>query len=365
MRARRRAAGRRDGRFFERAIGLALVAGLTAACAAATAPVAVPLLWGVVIAVATWPAYRRLRDALGGRPRLAATLMASLLLLTLAAPVVALSLSLAGYARALGPALDRLGHAGPPAPPAWLAGLPAVGPPLDALWREATADLGALLGRLQPYLAGATGWLLARGADLGLALVQFLAAVLVAAVLQATGEPAVAFLARLIRRVGGEREVALLDVVGRTVRGVALGVIGTALVQGVVAGLGLLAAGAPAPLPLALAAFALAVVQLPPPSVLLATAAWMAWDGRVGAAVFVALWGVLVVGTVDNVVRPFLISQGADLPFLLIVVGVVGGLLAWGLIGVFLGPTLLAAGYGLLRDWLDEGRRLPRRGPIA
>ena len=197
MRARRRAAGRRDGRFFERAIGLALVAALTAACAAATAPVAVPLLWGVVIAVATWPAYRRLRDALGGRPRLAAALVASLLLLTLAAPVVALSLSLAGYARALGPALDRLGHAGPPAPPAWLAGLPAVGPPLDGLWREATADLGALLGHLQPYLARATGWLLARGADLGLALLQFLAAVLVAAVLQATGEPAVAFLARL------------------------------------------------------------------------------------------------------------------------------------------------------------------------
>src|SRR3954454_4429484 len=184
MRARRRAAGRRDGRFFERAIGLALVAGLTAACAAATAPVAVPLLWGVIVAVATWPAYRRLRDALGGRPRLAATLMALLLLLTLAAPVVALSLSLAGYAGALGPALDRLGHAGPPDAPAWLAGVPAVGPPLDALWREATADLGALLGRLQPYLAGATGWLLARGADLRVALVQVLGSVLVAAVLQ-------------------------------------------------------------------------------------------------------------------------------------------------------------------------------------
>src|SRR4051794_38947773 len=291
MRARRRAAGRRDGRFLERALGGALVGGRPGACPAVTAPVAVPLLWGVVIAVATWPAYRRLRDALGGRPRLAAALVASLLLLTLAAPVVALSLSLAGYARALGPALDRLGHAGPPAPPAWLAGLPAVGPPLDGLWREATADLGALLARLQPYLGRATGWLLARGAGLGLALVQFLAAVLVAAVLQAAGEAAVAFLARLIRRVGGEREVALLDVVGRTVRGVALGVVGTAFVRGVVAGLGLLGAGAPAPLPLALAAFAFAVAQPPPPAVLLATAAWMAWAGRIGAAVFVALGG--------------------------------------------------------------------------
>src|SRR3954447_13253900 len=128
MRARRRAAGRRDGRFFERAIGLALVAALTAACAAATAPVAVPLLWGVVIAVATWPAYRRLRDAFGGRPKLAATLVALLLALTPAAPVVAPSLSLPGYAQALGPVLDRLGQAGPPAPPAWVGGLPALGP---------------------------------------------------------------------------------------------------------------------------------------------------------------------------------------------------------------------------------------------
>src|SRR4051794_26640587 len=125
MRARRRAAGRRDGPVLEGASGLARAAALPAACAAAPAPVAVPLLWGVVIAVATWPAYRWLRDALGGRPKLAATLVALLLALTLAAPVVALGLSLAGYARALGPALDRLGHPGPPPPPARLARGPA------------------------------------------------------------------------------------------------------------------------------------------------------------------------------------------------------------------------------------------------
>ncbi len=363
MRARRRAAGRRDGRFFERAIGLALVASLTAACAAATAPVAVPLLWGVVIAVTTWPPYRRLRDALGGRPKLAATIIALLLTLTLAAPVVALSLSLAGYAQALGPALDRFGHAGPPAPPAWLAGLPAVGPPLDALWREATADLGALLARVQPYLGRVTGWLLARGADLGLALVQFLTAILVAAVLHAAGEPALALLARLIRRVGGEREVALLDLAGQTIRGVALGVVGTAVVQGVVAGLGLLVAGAPAPLLLGFAAFAVAIVQLPASVMLLPVAGWLFWDGSTWQAVFLAAWALAVVGTVDNLVRPYLISQGADLPFVLVTVGVVGGLLAWGFLGMFLGATLLAVGHSLLRDWLDEERHPPRRRP--
>src|SRR3954454_15200233 len=134
MRARRRAAGRRDGRFFERAIGLALVASLTAACAAATAPIAVPLLWGLIIAVSTWPLYSRIRDGLGGRPKLAASLMALLLTLTLAAPVVALSFSLAGYAQALGPLVERLGQAGPLPPPEWLAGLPLVGPSLDGLW---------------------------------------------------------------------------------------------------------------------------------------------------------------------------------------------------------------------------------------
>jgi predicted PurR-regulated permease PerM len=366
MRARRRTSGRRDGRFFERAIGLALVASLTAACAAATAPVAVPLLWGVIIAVATWPPYRRLRDALGGRAKLAAALVALLLALTLAAPVVALSLSLAGYAQALGPALERLGHAGPPAPPAWLAGVPAVGPPLDALWREATADLGALLGHLQPYLARATGWALARGADLGLALVQFLAAILVAAVLHATGEPALALLARLLRRVGGEREVALLALAGHTIRGVALGVVGTAVVQGAVAGLGLLVAGAPAPLLLGFAAFAVAIVQLPASVMLLPVAGWLFWDGATWQAVFLAAWALLVVGTVDNLVRPYLISQGADLPFVLVTVGVVGGLLAWGFLGMFLGATLLAVGHSLLRDWLDDDRRPPwRRRPPA
>jgi predicted PurR-regulated permease PerM len=315
----------------------------------------------LIIAVSTWPVYRRVRDGLGGRPKLAATLVALLLALTLAAPVVALSLSLAGYAQAIGPLVERLGQAGPPPPPEWLAGLPLVGPSLDGLWREATADLGGVLGQLRPYLPGITGWALARGAGLGLALAQFLAAILVAAVLHVTGQGALALLARLIRRVAGQREVALLDLAAGTIRGVAIGVVGTAVVQGAVAGVGLLIAGAPATLPLSFATFAVAVVQLPAPAVLLPVAGWLFWDGATWQAIFLAAWALLAVGTVDNLVRPYLISQGADLPFVLVVVGVVGGLLAWGFLGMFLGATLLAVGHSLLRDWLDEGRRPPRR----
>src|SRR5918912_4291108 len=141
MRARRRTSGRRDGQFFGRAIALALVASLTAACAAAAAPIAVPLLWGLIIAVSTWPVYRRVRDGLGGRPKLAATVVALLLTLTLAAPVVALSLSLAGYAQAIGPLVERLGQAGPP-PPEWVPGLPLVGPSLHRVWGGAAGGPG-------------------------------------------------------------------------------------------------------------------------------------------------------------------------------------------------------------------------------
>jgi predicted PurR-regulated permease PerM len=243
-----------------------------------------------------------------------------------------------------------------PSPPAWLAGLPLVGPAIDAFWREATANVGGLLEQAQPYVAGATGWLLARGADLGLALVEFLVAVVIAGILYVTGESATAILRRFVGRVGNEEQVALLDLAGRTIRGVAIGVIGTAFVQGAIATLGLLVAGAPAPVLLGFAVFMTAVVQLPTAVALLPVAGWLFWSGQTWQAVFLGVWALAVVNTIDNFVRPYLISQGANLPFLLIIVGVVGGLLTWGFIGIFLGATLLAVSYTLFRNWLDDDR---------
>jgi predicted PurR-regulated permease PerM len=346
----------RSRQFFERAIGLALIASLGAACLTITAPFIIPMLWGIILAVSTWPLYRRLRDALHGHRKTAATIMALLLLLVMASPIALLIVSLAENADEIGAMVGGLRNLERPSPPAWLAGLPLVGPAIDAFWREATANVGGLLEQAQPYVAGATGWLLARGADLGLALVEFLVAVVIAGILYVTGESATAILRRFVGRVGNEEQVALLDLAGRTIRGVAIGVIGTAFVQGAIATLGLLVAGAPAPVLLGFAVFMTAVVQLPTAVALLPVAGWLFWSGQTWQAVFLGVWALAVVNTIDNFVRPYLISQGANLPFLLIIVGVVGGLLTWGFIGIFLGATLLAVSYTLFRNWLDDDR---------
>jgi predicted PurR-regulated permease PerM len=346
----------RNRQFFERAIGLALIASLVAACLSVTAPFIIPLLWGVIIAVSTWPVYRRLRDALGGYRKLAATIMAILLTLILVAPIVLLSVTLADNVQAIVGLVGGIGHYRLPPPPPWVRTMPLIGPRAYEYWREAMLNMGAIFERAQPYIASLTTWLLARGADLGLAMLEFLVAIVIAGVLYVTGEPGVAILRRFIRRIASEREVALVDIAGRTIRGVAIGVIGTAFVQGVIAAIGLMIVSAPGPVLLGFTTFVVSVAQLPTALVLLPVAGWLFWSDMTWQAVFLAVWCVAVVNMVDNVVRPILISHGARLPFILITIGVLGGLLTWGFIGIFLGATLLAVSYTLFRNWLDDDR---------
>jgi predicted PurR-regulated permease PerM len=349
--------------FVERIMVVAVVASLAAACLAVTQPFVIPLIWATILTVSTWPVYRRLRDRLGGRGKTAAALMVLLLFLILTVPIVLLIASLAENARAIGGLVGEAPRLRVPGPPGFLTGLPLVGPAIEAFWRGATANAGATLEQVQPYIARATGWLLARGADLTVALFEFLVAIVIAGILYVTGEAALATLRRLVGRLGGgQREVDLLDLAGRTIRGVAVGVMGTAIVQGTLAGLGFLATGAPAPALLGFATFLCAVMQLPTALVLLPVAGWLFAQGMTWQAIALAAWALAVVNTVDNFVRPYLISQGADLPFLLIFVGVVGGLLTWGFVGIFLGATLLAVSYKLFRNWLedDDPSRPPR-----
>jgi predicted PurR-regulated permease PerM len=153
------------------------------------------------------------------------------------------------------------------------------------------------------------------------------------------------------QRIAGERGERLADVAAATVRGVVLGILGTALIQGVVAAIGFWIAGiAAAPL-LGLLTFLLSPVPIGPPLVWGSAALWMIHSGQTGWGIFVAVWGTLVVSMVDNVIKPLIISRGADLPFALVLLGVLGGAIAFGAIGVFLGPVLLALGYALLIEW--------------
>lgn len=349
--------------FFERTLGLTVLALLLLFCLQVTRPFVGPLLWGIMLSVATWPAYVRVRERVGGRPRRAAALMALLMVVVLVVPIALIATSLADQVRAASGLFYDLTTYGLPPPPVWLVDVPLVGPTIDAAWRDAITDAGATLAWARPYITAVAAWILARGADVGFAVLEFILAVVIAGVLFAHAEMCVDYLGRFVRRIGGAKSLHLIEVAARTIQGVALGIVGTSLFQGLLAAIAYVLAGIPGAGILFLATFLVTLMQMPTALVILPVAVWEYFQGEIGWAIFIAVWGLTVVNTLDNFVRPYLISQGADLPFGLIFVGVVGGLLAYGFIGIFIGPTMLAVVWRMATDWLEEPEAAPAAVP--
>jgi predicted PurR-regulated permease PerM len=159
----------------------------------------------------------------------------------------------------------------------------------------------------------------------------------------------------VLNRLAGVRAQRLANVAGATVVSVVYGILGTALAQGLLAGIGFYIAGIPLAALLGLATFFLSIVPVGPPLVWIPAALWLYVQGSPGWAIFVLVWGLVVVSGVDNILKPMLISRGTQLPFVMVFLGVLGGALAFGLIGVFLGPTLLVVGNRLLHEWSQGG----------
>jgi predicted PurR-regulated permease PerM len=251
-----------------------------------------------------------------------------------------------------------------PSPPEWLAGVPLVGERITIGWRDLVASgPGPLLEHVTPYLQGFGAWVLGEAGGVGMFVVQLFITILLTAVLYATGETAVHGVRRFAHRLGGERGDVVVTLAGQSIRAVALGIIVTAVVQSVLGGLGLAIAGVPYAGLLTAVMFVLCIAQLGPLPVLIAAVAWLWWNDLTMATIGLAIW-TLVVGSLDNVLRPVLIRRGADLPLLLIMAGVIGGLVAFGLIGLFVGPVLLAVSYRLLQAWIDDADGAPS-APIA
>jgi predicted PurR-regulated permease PerM len=343
-----------DERFFERVIGLAALAFLVLLFLQILAPFVAPLLWATTLTVTAWPLFVRLRARLGGRSGLAAFLMTLFLFLILVVPIGALVHSLTEQVTAVTRVANDLVTMGVPAPPAWLLDLPLIGGPLDDQWRATMIDSRATLREVQPYIGTAAAWILARGADIGFAILQFVLAVILAGILFVHGETSADYMRRFARRIGSERTVALVDLAGKTIRGVALGVGGTALVQAMIAAVIFVVAGVPGAGLLALLTFMVGLLQLPVVIVPLPVAIWLGYQGLTGWAIFVAAGGVFI-STIDNFIRPMLIRQGAKMPILLVFLGVLGGLVAYGPIGMFFGAMVVAVAHRLLTEWLREG----------
>jgi predicted PurR-regulated permease PerM len=329
-------------------VGVLLV--LVVWCFWITRPFIVAVLWGAILAVAVHPGYRRLCHWLGGREGLAAAILSLLALLLLIGPLSMMTTALVGNIADLAERLSG-GQIVIPPPPTTLAEWPFLGPRVERLWQLASVNLLSAMQEVQPQLRALGGWLLSLVAGIGLGLLNFVAAVVIAGLLLAYstggGRLAQAFATRLV----GERGPELAGLAEQTVRNVARGVLGTALIQSALAGTGFVVAGVPWAALLTLACFLLCVVQIGPAIVLIGAVVYVfSSAGTLIGSLFLA-WCVLV-GLVDNVLKPLLIGRGSNVPMAVILAGVLGGLLAHGLIGLFVGPIVLALGYELFRAWL-------------
>lgn len=332
------------------AILLACIAALLWGTLAVLRPFLPAILWAAIIVVATWPIMLRVERFLGGRRSLAVAVMSSGLLIAVVAPVALLLGTLVTRL----PELRDLGGrllAGPwPGPPAWVDRLP-FGAQLSDEWRQAVAQSPDHWTALaQPYLGRIALWLSQHVGTLGGITLQILLTLALVVVFFLHGETLAMALRRLARRTGGARAEEGAVLAGQAMRAIAAGVVLTALVQSVLGGLGLWAAGIPAAGVLTSVMFMLCIMQIGPLPVLIPGVLWLAFGHRVGAAAALSLFAVLIAGG-DAFLRPWLIQRGAKLPFMLVLGGVIGGLLAFGLAGIFVGPILLAVVKRLMERW--------------
>jgi predicted PurR-regulated permease PerM len=337
----------------ERLLGLALLALLALGAFIILRPFISALLWAVIITYSTSGLYRRLHHWLNGRRSLAA-LFATLLVGTLIVlPLVVVSATLTESATGLvadaREALDR----GIGAPPQWLGELPLVGPPLEDYWRTVATGEANLAATLKPYVSTAGGWLFSVLASLGGGILELLLSLVIAFFLYRDGGTAASRLYAFSSRIGNERATRALDVAGGTIKGVVYGIVGTNLIQGVLSGVGFWVAGVPGAFLLGFLCFFLTMIPLAPTFVWLPASLWLFYRGSTAIAIALAVWSFLIFNPLENVLRPYLISRGSNLPILLILLGMLGGLAAFGFLGIFVGPTILAVTYVLATEWIE------------
>ena len=327
--------------------------GLALASWAVVAPFLAALAWAVMIAYTSWPLYARLRRMLGGREALAAAMMTLLCALVLFAPLVGAAWAAQQEAGALYRATQDF-LAVPPAVPEWLKMLPALGSWLEALRAEWLSQPEVLTAQAAEWFKARIGDLAALAGQIGKNLGKMIIALVALFFVYRDWERLSAQVQRVLASFLGERVHGYLAAVGNTARAVVYGLLVTALVQGALAGLGYWVAGSSAPILLGLVTAVFALVPFATPIVWGSVGLWILLQGETVAGVGVLLWGALVVSQIDNVIRPMVISANSKTPFLVVLIGVLGGVLAFGLIGLFLGPIVLAVLLAVWREWAEQ-----------
>jgi predicted PurR-regulated permease PerM len=330
------------------------ILGLTFGCLSILRPFLTALVGGATIAISTWPMLTGLERRLGGRRGLAIALMTALLAIAILAPLYFGAVAAVQGAGSLSAWARDLPNRTLPALPDWLVGVPLLGPRLEGAWGELAAGGGeGIKARLSAHTGEILRWLMGRLGNLAGMLVEVLVTLGITGLLYAQGEKVAAILLRFARRLAGTHGEQAARLAALATRGVGLGVVLTPLIQSILAGIGMAAAGAPRVGLLAIAVLLSCLAQAGPIPALLIPVVWLYAHGAVFAASGLLVWAV-VVHISGPVVRPLLIRRGVDLPMVLIVSGVIGGVVAFGAVGLFIGPVLLAVATTLLQSWMAE-----------
>ena len=346
----------------EQIAGLVLIGAIVIGCGLVLRPFILSILWAAILCFATWPLYELLLKWLHGRRNLAAGLMTVLLLLVLFIPFLMVGLTFTDSIQSVIEWLKAHKESSLPPPPEWVEKIPMVGTKISEYWTKLMVNTEPALNWLKPRFQDAGMWLLQHSLDVARGVFNLAMSVLIAFFLYRDGQGIVERFRDGFQRISGDYAQHLMDVVKSTVQSVVYGMIGTALAQATVAWLGFTIAGVPSPIMLAMLTFFLSFIPAGPVIVWLGASIWLFSGGHTGWGIFMIAYGILLISSIDNVIKPYIISRSSKLPFIIMFIGMAGGVATFGLIGVFLGPTLLAVGYSLAHEILIK--RPSRQTPI-
>ncbi len=321
------------------------------------------LLWAAIICFATWPFFSLLDKWVGHRRNLAALIMTLIIGFVMVLPFALVGLSLADNLTEIKVFLKPIGDAPLPHLPEWVGSIPLIGNLVVEHWQKLSGSTDTALELAKELFTKNEQLLLRSGLKLGQGVLQLTLSVLIAFFFYRDGANLATWISDAMKRLAGEHAEQLTQAIGGTVNSVVYGILGTALAQGVAAAIGFALAGVPSPLLLGFFTFCLSIVQVGPPLIWIPATLWLLFSGHLGWGIFMGCWGLVAISGIDNIVRPYLISRYAKLPMVVILLGVMGGLLAFGFMGIFLGPTLLVAGGVLVRQWMAQRKRSGQAPP--
>ena len=336
----------------ETVIQIGLVTGLIVWCFLILRPFIMIALWGLIIAVAVYPQYERMKSGLGNRKKLTAILVTAVILLIILIPVVFMGKTLYEGINSLKGFLGAENYTLPP-PPEYINDWPLIGKPLFKAWQSASLNLTETIMQFKPQIKGFLTWFIGSVTEAGVGAVKFIISIIVSGFFLILADSGGKFVHEFSVKIAGERGPGLVISAGVTIRSVTRGILGVALIQSILIGIGFAVAGIPGAGLWTLLCFLLGVIQIGPFPVIIGVLIYVFLKATTFTAIALTVWCILI-GPVDNILKPIMLGRGSKSPMLVIFLGSIGGFMLSGIIGLFVGAVILSLGYNLFLVWLRE-----------